>query len=167
MFIKQSYCMASKDYFYNILLCLFILFLEIYSLCSLFIHSILLFVFHGNHGKSYRTWMKWERVNNYKIFNLEILFNNQASLHIPSEMSVFCFTGNWWVFELWIWNSYRFFSVLEEHLELFPRASWRRDATEMCPCWHVHDFNLPCGFVLTAVAVACPEALSFEVEKEL
>jgi len=34
-------------------------------------------------------------------------------------------------------------------------------------CWHVYDFNLPCGFVFTAVAVARPEALSFEVEKEL
>lgn len=31
------------------------------------------------------------------------------SIHIPSEMSLFCFTGNRWVFELWIWNFYNLF----------------------------------------------------------
>lgn len=114
MFIKQSYCMASKDYFYNILWCLFILFFWRFTACAhylftafFFLCSMEIMVSHTELG------MKWELVNNYNIF----IFGNTPL--IIRQVYIFHLKCNRWVFELWIWNSFSFFFFFS-----LGRTSW-------------------------------------------
>lgn len=103
---------AFSSFFWRFTACAHYLFTAFFFLCSMEI-----MVGHTELG------MKWEQINNYRIFifgNTPLIIRQVYIFHLKWVYSVLQVTGGFLNFESGILTV---FSFLEDHLELFLRAS--------------------------------------------